>query len=56
MTAELPEEAKSALVRSIPMGTLGRAEDVAAAVAFLSGSEAGYITGQVLGIDGGMGM
>ncbi|MBU5626663.1 3-oxoacyl-[acyl-carrier-protein] reductase [Oscillibacter sp. MSJ-2] len=56
MTASLPEDAKSALARSIPMGRLGRAEDVAAAVAFLSGSEAGYITGQVLGIDGGMGM
>src|SRR3546814_1230233 len=38
---------------SIPMGRLGQPEDVAAAVAFLLGDEAGYITGQVLGVDGG---
>lgn len=56
MTAALRDEARAALLDSVPMGCLGRAEDVAGAVAFLAGSEAGYITGQVLGVDGGMGM
>ena len=45
--------AQVSLTGSNPLSTQ---DDVAAAVAFLSGSEAGYITGQVLGIDGGMGM
>ena len=56
MTAALPESAKAALLGSIPMSRLGKPEDVANAVAFLASEEAGYITGQVLGIDGGMGM
>lgn len=56
MTAALPETARSALLSTIPMGRLGQAEDVARAVAFLAGEKAGYITGQVLGVDGGMGM
>ena len=38
------------------MGRMGAAEDVAKAVAFLASEEAGYITGQVLAIDGGMSM
>ena len=56
MTAALPESAKAALLGSIPMSRLGKPEDVANAVAFFASEEAGYITGQVLGIDGGMGM
>ena len=56
MTAALPENAKAALLSSIPAGTLGKAEDVANAVAYLASDEAGYITGQILGVDGGMGM
>lgn len=56
MTDGLPEAAKSALLASIPMARLGAPEDVAEAVAFLAGDGAGYITGQVLGVDGGMGM
>ena len=56
MTAAMPESAKAALLGSIPMSRLGKPEDVANAVAFLASEETGYITGQVLGIDGGMGM
>ena len=56
MTAVLPEKAKEAILASIPMARLGAAEDVASAVAFLASDEAGYITGQVLAVDGGMSM
>lgn len=56
MTDGLPEAAKSSLLATIPMARLGAPEDVAEAVAFLAGDGAGYITGQVLGVDGGMGM
>ena len=48
--------ARAAAAAAIPAGRIGRAEDVAAAVAFLAGEQAGYITGQVLCVDGGMGM
>ena len=54
MTAVLPEAAREALLKSIPMGRLGQSEDVARAVAFFAAEEAGYITGQVLCVDGGM--
>jgi 3-oxoacyl-[acyl-carrier protein] reductase len=54
MTAALPESAKTALLDAIPMKKLGEGADVAAAVAFFAGDEAGYITGQVLCVDGGM--
>ena len=40
--------------KQIPMGTFGKPEDVAAAVAFLASEDARYITGQVLHVDGGM--
>ena len=56
MTAAMPESAKTATLAAIPMGQLGTAEDVARAVAFLASREAGYITGQVLAVDGGMSM
>ena len=56
MTDALPEAAKTALLATIPMARLGAPEDVADAVAFLAGDEAAYITGQILGVDGGMGM
>ena len=56
MTAALPETARDALLPTIPMGRLGQAEDVARAVVFLASEEAGYITGQVLAVDGGMSM
>ena len=54
MTAELPEEARTALFERIPLGRFGTPEDVAGAVRFLAGPAAGYITGQVLVVDGGM--
>ena len=56
MTAAMPEAAKTATLAAIPMGRMGAAEDVAKAVAFLASEEAGYITGQVLAVDGGMAM
>ena len=56
MTAALPDAAREAMLSTIPVGRAGSPEDVAAAVAFLASEEAGYITGQVLSVDGGMGM
>lgn len=54
MTEKLPESAKEAFLKQIPLGRAGSAEDVANVVAFLSSSEASYITGQVICVDGGM--
>jgi len=55
MTAkELPEAARAKLIEQIPLGRIGRASDVGDAVAFLAGPEAGYITGQVWRVNGGM--
>jgi 3-oxoacyl-[acyl-carrier protein] reductase len=56
MTDALGDEAKQALTASIPAGRLGSTEEVAAAVRFLAGPEAAYITGQVLAVDGGLSM
>ena len=54
MTAELSEAARTGLLAQIALGKLGKPEDVAGVVQFLSGPDAGYITGQVLVVDGGM--
>jgi 3-oxoacyl-[acyl-carrier protein] reductase len=54
MTAELPEAIVSKMLENIPLGRLGSAEDIAAAVSFLSGPGAGYVTGQILAVNGGM--
>lgn len=55
MTDEhLPEEQRAKLIEQIPLGRIGGASDVADTVAFLAGPEAGYITGQVIRVNGGM--
>ena len=54
LTNGLPDELKEASLKSIPLARWGTAEDVAYAVAFLAAPQAGYITGQVLNVDGGM--
>ena len=56
MTDVLSEQVKDTLLKQIPRKALGKPEDVAAAVCFLASEEAGYITGQVLAVDGGMSM
>ena len=56
MTDVLPEKVKEYARQAIPMNSFGQAHDVANAVAFLASDEAGYITGQVLCVDGGMAM
>ncbi len=54
MTAKLGSETRQALLAQIPMGHLGRPEDVAPVIRFLAGPGARYITGQVIVVDGGM--
>jgi 3-oxoacyl-[acyl-carrier protein] reductase len=56
MTDPLPDALKEKMKSLIPLGRFGTDRDVAAAIVFLSSDEAGYITGQVLGINGGMHM
>lgn len=54
MTRELAEEQREALARQIPLGRLGSAEEVAAAVVFLASPAAAYITGETIHVNGGM--
>ena len=54
MTNALPEKVKEELTSQIPLGTLGQPEDVTQAVLFLASQKTGYITGQVLAVNGGM--
>ena len=54
LTENLPEELTETLIGAIPLGRLGKTEEIAAAVAFFASDEAAYITGQVLCVDGGM--
>jgi 3-oxoacyl-[acyl-carrier protein] reductase len=54
MTAVIPEKGREALLQNIPMERLGSVDDVAYAVRFLVSPQAGYITGQVLSVNGGM--
>jgi len=54
MTRALPEESRNALLSQIPLGRLGSAQEIAAAVAYLASPAAGYVTGSVLHVNGGM--
>ncbi|HAK45983.1 MAG TPA: 3-oxoacyl-ACP reductase, partial [Spirochaeta sp.] len=56
MTDAIPEAAKEELKTKIPFGRIGNPEEVANTVLFLASEMSSYITGQVIGIDGGMGM
>lgn len=56
MTAGLDDKTQALAVAAIPLGRKGSADDVAGAVSYLAGDDAGYISGAVLPVDGGMGM
>jgi 3-oxoacyl-[acyl-carrier protein] reductase len=56
MTAALPAERKAAILGQIPLARYGRADEVAGVVSFLAGDDAGYMTGAVIPVDGGLGM
>lgn len=56
MTAALPEDLRAKFVEGLPVRRAGRPEDIAAAVSYVSSDDAGYLTGQVLTVDGGMTM
>lgn len=56
MTEVLSDKVREGAVAQIPLGRFGETEDIANAAAFLASEEAGYITGQVLNVDGGMAM
>jgi 3-oxoacyl-[acyl-carrier protein] reductase len=54
MTAELNEAMRAEILKKIPLGSLGHADDIAAAALYLAGASGRYVTGQVLTVDGGM--
>ena len=54
MTAGLKDEMRTALLKQIPLGSFGQADDIAGAALYLAGPAARYVTGQVLTVDGGM--
>ena len=56
MTSSLPAALREAVLPAIPLKRFGAGNDIAAAVAYITSDEAGYVTGQVLSVDGGLGM
>jgi 3-oxoacyl-[acyl-carrier protein] reductase len=54
MTKVLPEDVRAKILAAVPLGRMGKPEDIANAVKFLAGEDAAYITGQVLAVNGGM--
>jgi NAD(P)-dependent dehydrogenase (short-subunit alcohol dehydrogenase family) len=56
MLAAVGDERRNQMASGIPLGRVGTVEDVAATVGFLAGASAGYVTGAVLPVDGGLGM
>jgi 3-oxoacyl-[acyl-carrier protein] reductase len=54
MTAELKQELRDGVLKQIPLGKFGQAEDIAHAALYLAGPGGRYVTGQVLAVDGGM--
>ncbi|HJV23095.1 MAG TPA: 3-oxoacyl-[acyl-carrier-protein] reductase [Holophagaceae bacterium] len=54
MTSGLPDDVKAEFNKSIPLGRMGKPEDIAAAVCFLASDEAAYVTGQIVSVNGGM--
>ncbi len=54
MTSGLPEEHRQHMLSHVPLGRLGRPEEIAGVVAFLAGEEGGYVTGETLHVNGGM--
>jgi 3-oxoacyl-[acyl-carrier protein] reductase len=56
MTDALTDKQKQAITGAIPVGAIGKPEDIAAAVVYLASDEAQYITGETLHINGGMAM
>ena len=56
MTQSLPEDYKATMLRNIPLGRFGTTEEIAHTAVFLLSDDAGYITAQVILVDGGLGM